>query len=317
MTRSLLPFSVILALLGFTAVAEAGVYRGNTNQGKRVVLLTDKQGELTRITFRSWKSGCTRDGVSFHETTSFIPPLKRSNPGSFSDRGDYRLHQVDGEFDIRVRSFVRGEQVSDRRWKGIFRPTAVVRQDGHFFARCEPGRISWGANLPGAPAGANRQPPLETQGNGAHRPPVRGYVRESPSRAAHLAGAAPDRDAYIAEVDPMCKAADRKVRNAIRGYGEALRKDRFQRAARILADGLRIYARSVDEVARVEPPAKDADRIERWLGFERRDVAVTRRMVGALRHERLARFNRLVRKSRALERKIERTIGSYGFQDCN
>lgn len=127
----------------------------------------------------------------------------------------------------------------------------------------------------------------------------------------------PTRETYIAEVDPLCKQTDRKVRHAITGYGDALEADRYAGAARILARALRIYNKSLRRLASVEPPARDASRIDKWLGLERKDVAVTKQMVRTLRDEQLSRYNRLVDRSRALERRIDATIGDYGFNYCN
>ena len=127
----------------------------------------------------------------------------------------------------------------------------------------------------------------------------------------------PTREAYIAKVDPLCQETDRKVRRAISGYPDALDADRHARAARILARALRIYDKSLRRLASIEPPAQDASRIDKWLGLEKKDVAVTKRMVRALRQERISRFNRLVDRSRALERRIDATIGNYGFRRCN
>jgi hypothetical protein len=135
--------------------------------------------------------------------------------------------------------------------------------------------------------------------------------------AASIAVAGTTREAYIATVDPMCKQTDRKTRRALRDYRETLNQHRHQRAARILLRGLRIYARSVRRLKEIEPPPADAALIAKWLGLETDDIAVTRRMATALRRERFARYNRLVRKSIDLEHRIDRTLRGYGFRYCN
>jgi hypothetical protein len=137
---------VIVCLVGVLALAgpsHAATHKGQTSQGKRVALLT-KQDELTRITFFEWRSRCSSGG-RFTDTTSFKQPLDRSAPGLFFDRSFYRFRQPDGNFRIRVKVRVRGNQVSPRRWKGVFKPTAVVKRNGNEVATCSPGKIRWRA----------------------------------------------------------------------------------------------------------------------------------------------------------------------------
>ena len=45
----------------------------------------------------------------------------------------------------RVEVRVRGDRVSPRRWKGVFKPTAVVKRNGNHVATCDPGKIRWHA----------------------------------------------------------------------------------------------------------------------------------------------------------------------------
>lgn len=45
----------------------------------------------------------------------------------------------------RVEVRVRGDRVSPRRWKGVFKPTAVVERNGNHVATCDPGKIRWHA----------------------------------------------------------------------------------------------------------------------------------------------------------------------------
>jgi len=137
---------LIVALAGMLALAGpsyAATHKGKTSQGKRVALLTN-QDELTRITFFEWRSRCDSGG-RFTETTRFKQPLDRSAPGLFFDRSFYRIRQPDGNFRIRVKVRVRGDRVAPRRWKGVFKPTAVVKRNGNEVATCSPGKIRWQA----------------------------------------------------------------------------------------------------------------------------------------------------------------------------
>ena len=137
---------LVLASLVGTAVlagpAEAAVHSGKTDQGQRVTLVTDPGDELARLTFFRWKAECAPRG-RYVDTASLVPPIDRSAPGLFFHRGSYKLHQPNGDLDIKVKASVRGERISPRRWKGVFRPKVIAKRDGSVLARCNPGRIRW------------------------------------------------------------------------------------------------------------------------------------------------------------------------------
>ena len=142
--RGGLPLIVCLAgVLALAGPSHAATHTGKTSQDRRVALLTN-QDELTRLTFFKWRSRCSSGG-RFIETTSFKQPLTRSAPGLFFDRSFYRIRQTDGNFRIRVKVRVRGDRVAPRRWKGVFKPKAVVKRNGNVVATCDPGRIRWHA----------------------------------------------------------------------------------------------------------------------------------------------------------------------------
>ena len=140
----LLSIACLAGVLALAGPSDAATHKGKTSQGKRVALLTNGQNELTRITFFEWRSRCNSGG-RFTETTSFKQPLDRSAPGLFFDRSFYRIRQGDGNYRIRVKVRVRGDRVSPRRWKGVFKPTAVVKRNGNHVATCDPGKIRWHA----------------------------------------------------------------------------------------------------------------------------------------------------------------------------
>jgi hypothetical protein len=144
MRVGLLVLGCLVGIAVLAGSAEAAVHSGKTNQGHRVTLVTDPGDELTRITIHRWKAPCRPSG-RFAGRTSVVPPIDRSVPGLFFDRGSYKLHQANGDFDIKVKVAVRGERVSPRRWKGVFRPKVIAKRNGNLVARCNAGRIRWRA----------------------------------------------------------------------------------------------------------------------------------------------------------------------------
>ena len=139
----LLSIACLAGVLALAGPSHAATHTGKTSQDRRVALLTN-QDELTRLTFFKWRSRCSSGG-RFTETTRFIQPLDRSAPGLFFDRSFYRLRKGDGNYRIRVKVRVRGDRVSPRRWRGVFKPTAVVKRNGNEVATCSPGKLRWHA----------------------------------------------------------------------------------------------------------------------------------------------------------------------------
>lgn len=135
--------------------------------------------------------------------------------------------------------------------------------------------------------------------------------------AASATAEPPTRAEYIAKMDPRCVKTDRKLKEPFETFAAAIERGELGRAARALEDLVDIYSKSIERLSRIEPPADDANRITRWFDLERRDVDVTQRMVETLKDEDVDRYNRLVEKSRALERKINATLRGYGFKHCN
>lgn len=128
---------------------------------------------------------------------------------------------------------------------------------------------------------------------------------------------APTRAEYISTLDPMCQKTDRKLNEPTDEFTAALDRGKFRRAARFLAVSIDIFAKSLDRLARVEPPAADVNRISRWLSLENQDVDVGRRMVEVLGDGDTDAYDGYVRESRDLERRIDATLRGYGFKHCN
>jgi hypothetical protein len=146
MTRSL-----AICVLGLAAVllapsaAAAEEFKGSTSKGLPAYVRTDPTDHVKTFAV-TWRTGdCTRPGYTLKRKTTYsLPPLDRSKPGSFVDRGQYRVKYSDAR--VRFRVGARGRMVSDTRWKGTFAAKAFVNFNDGSEMTCRLRRISWHAD---------------------------------------------------------------------------------------------------------------------------------------------------------------------------
>jgi hypothetical protein len=126
----------------------------------------------------------------------------------------------------------------------------------------------------------------------------------------------PTRAEFIAQADPICREGNRKSAPYFRKVSKNVRKDRLVAAGRNLIRGERIQLRTGRELAELEPPPADADRIERWLALVQRGV---RRAITAgqwLTRGNLDRAARHFDEGQRLFRKGRRQVRSIDFEVC-
>ena len=139
----LLALAVVFALLP-AGSATAGTLEGGTAQGKEVTLRVAREDTVSsmKIFWRATK--CERPGFSMRTVRTFmLPPLDRSKPGFFADRGQYRVRYSDARVRFRIGS--RGRMVSEKRWKGTFTATAFLIFNDGSKTTCRLRRIGWHA----------------------------------------------------------------------------------------------------------------------------------------------------------------------------
>jgi hypothetical protein len=126
----------------------------------------------------------------------------------------------------------------------------------------------------------------------------------------------PTRAEYVAQADPICREATRKSAPYFRKVGKLVREDRLVAAGRNLIRGERIQLRAGRELAELEPPPADADRIERWLSLVQRGVRRAIRSGQWLTRGNLDRAARILERANRLFAKGRRQVRSIDFEVC-
>ena len=135
------------AFLVADATAQAKVFRGETEQGRRasVVIGSDALLRAMRI---NWRARCR--GGRVVQKTIFTRPHDQSTPDAFMDAGVYRMRT--GAYRLRVTARVTGRRLGEgarERWRGSFRAKVLVTRGGRYVDTCRIRGLSWRARLVG------------------------------------------------------------------------------------------------------------------------------------------------------------------------
>ena len=132
-----------LSMLMFVAAAgsaEAKVFRGKTDKGRRAAVIIGSDG-LLRTASVHWRAHCIQGG-RLADKTYFLRPHDESTPDRFADSGTYR--RSDGKYRLRFTGSIRGHRtVGERgeRWRGTFRLKILVTRGGRYVDTCRTGRL--------------------------------------------------------------------------------------------------------------------------------------------------------------------------------
>jgi hypothetical protein len=133
-----------LSMLMFVAAAgsaEAKVFRGKTDKGRRAAVIIGSDG-LLRTASVHWRAHCIQGG-RLADKTYFLRPHDESTPDRFADAGTFR--RTDGKgYRLRFTASIRGHRtVGERgeRWRGTFRLKILVTRKGRYVDTCRTGRL--------------------------------------------------------------------------------------------------------------------------------------------------------------------------------
>jgi hypothetical protein len=127
-------------LLLAPATAQAGTWRGKTEQGRFANVGTGSAGKVKGAGF-GWVASC-RSGATMRGGTLYRPKPQYRTRGRFSSRGAYWF-TVDGHR-AKARVFLRGVLRSGV-WTGDLRVKVRVDRNGQFVDRCRLGKTGWSA----------------------------------------------------------------------------------------------------------------------------------------------------------------------------
>lgn len=140
--RAALTLLAICALAAaLPAGASAATWKGETRQGRAVVVRTADDGTVNRVRI-AWKARCGNG--SYKSRTQFLPPLDSATSSEFADAGSSRGHPEGYQARIWVR--IAGNlDAGEQTWSGTFRVKVRVSKGGEHVDTCRLRRLRWSA----------------------------------------------------------------------------------------------------------------------------------------------------------------------------
>ena len=126
-------FALVASASSFAAGPNGIVYRGETDQGRDVKLVTDLDGIVKRGAF-SVQAKCTGNYKPFAADMAFERPLKRASREGFRERG--KRFDTDGTYSGRYRFTIVGERRTKRKIAGEIDLEITFRKDGRRYTTC-------------------------------------------------------------------------------------------------------------------------------------------------------------------------------------
>jgi hypothetical protein len=137
-----------------------------------------------------------------------------------------------------------------------------------------------------------------------------------------LAGAAgaegePTRDAYVAQLEAICKPDALATRRAVKGVRADVRADRLAVAARKFSAAARIFGGTVEEISVVPRPPADTTKLTKWFSYLGQQELYLRRIAAALRAGRTIQSQRYTARFVHNGNLANNTVLAFGFDYCS
>lgn len=142
-TRTAAAVAVCAAALALPASASAETFRGQTAQGKPVILETRPDGSIRKVSWQWRTTKCTQGNLRLKTQTTVLKNPRSRRPGSFAVDGSYKVDYSDATIRFKVDS--SGTQRSPNRWSGTFKAKAIVDLDRGEDTVCKLRRLNWAA----------------------------------------------------------------------------------------------------------------------------------------------------------------------------
>lgn len=135
--------------------------------------------------------------------------------------------------------------------------------------------------------------------------------------AAAGAGGAPQRGAYVAKLERICKPRARATEQAMRGARADLSSERLAVAARKFGRARRVFGATVKRIAAVPRPPADVRQLRRWFSYLKRQEAYLKRIVAQLRARRAVQAQRLTARFIHNGNLANNVVLAFGFEYCS
>lgn len=134
--------------------------------------------------------------------------------------------------------------------------------------------------------------------------------------AAGAVGAEQTREGYVAEVEPICKRNTKANEQILAGVEGTIRRGKLAAAAGKFSRAATAFGKAVRQIRAVPQPSADAAKLNKWIGFLKKEKNILSSMSKALRKDQKGKVRNLSIQLDHNGRKANNTVLSFEFDYC-
>jgi hypothetical protein len=131
------------------------------------------------------------------------------------------------------------------------------------------------------------------------------------------AAEAPTREAYVEQLETVCKPDALATQRAMKGARGDIRAERLKAAAGKFGKAASIFGSTVEEIAPVPRPPADTDRLSKWFTYLKRQASYLREITAQLRQDHAIQAQRLTARFIHNGNLANNVVLAFGFDYCS
>jgi hypothetical protein len=131
-----------------------------------------------------------------------------------------------------------------------------------------------------------------------------------------LAVESPEREAYVAAVEPICKANTDNNSRILKGVKEQVKQDQLVPAGKRFIRASAALGKAVEKIAKVPQPAEDATKLTKWIGYLKQEKTFLQKIGAALKAKDKFHAQKLAVELNRNNNKANNTVISFPFHEC-
>lgn len=131
------------------------------------------------------------------------------------------------------------------------------------------------------------------------------------------AAEAPTREAYVEDLEKICKPDAEATQRAMKGARADIRAERFDVAAKKFAKATAIFGADVKEISAEPRPSADAERLSRWFTYLKRQESYLGEITAQLRQDHPTKALRLIQRFIHSGNQANNVVLAFGFHWCS
>jgi hypothetical protein len=134
--------------------------------------------------------------------------------------------------------------------------------------------------------------------------------------AAGAVGAEQTRESYVAQVEPICKKNTKANEQILAGVEKTIRKGKLSVAAGKFSRAAGAFGKAVNEIRAVPQPSADAAKLNKWIGYLKKEKDILASMSKALKKEQKGKVRSLSIELDRNGRKANNVVLTFEFDYC-